>query len=410
MHNIWIVARREFQTRVTSRGFLFSSLALPLILVLVWFFSGAFDTGPTPAAENESSLSPTTEQNAGYVDQAGLIEHLPPEADGVLIRAFADAAAADTALRQGEIEAYYLIPPDYLTSGTVRRVSRRLPAGPVSNDPLNTTLVTNLLPGAEPARIERLRDPLGAGLRYAAEQGAQTRGVSLNYIPFIVTMVIIIPLFTSGGYLLQSLAAEKSNRVMEIMLVSLRPRQLLSGKLLGLGALAGVQYAIWITVGLTSGGLMRLFGRDFRTLLSSLNFSPAEVGYALLFALGGYAVYAAFLAGLGALAPDLESSRSWILLVTLPMFFPLYFWGALVQNPHSTLAVGLSLFPLSAPVAMLLRLTSSQVPAWQVLTSLVLLGLSALGLIRLMARLFRVQTLLSGEPLSARRIWQALRS
>ena len=59
---------------------------------------------------------------------------------------------------------------------------------------------------------------------------------------------------------------------------------------------------------------------------------------------------------------------------------------------------------------MLLRLTSSQVPAWQVLTSLVLLGLSALGLIRLMARLFRVQTLLSGEPLSARRIWQALRS
>jgi len=92
------------------------------------------------------------------------------------------------------------------------------------------------------------------------------------------------------------------------------------------------------------------------------------------------------------------------------MMIPLYLWAALVQAPNGTLAVALSIIPFSAPVAMMLRLGGAVIPLWQVEVSVVLLFLTGLGTIRLMARLFRVQTLLSGEGLSVQRFWQVLRS
>jgi ABC-2 type transport system permease protein len=224
-------------------------------------------------------------------------------------------------------------------------------------------------------------------------------------LPFLVAIVVMIPLFTSGSYLFQSLAQEKSNHVIEILLASLRPRQLFTGKLLGLGALTLVQYAIWVVLGLLG---LAILGRDISELLLGLSLSAHEAVLAVLFALGGYLLYAALMAGVGALARDVEDSRAWIFVVSLPMTIPIYLWMVIASAPNGPLAVTLSLIPLSAPVAMLMRMTSTTVPAWQVAASLVLLLLAGLGVIRLMARLFRAQILLSGETISARRFLSAL--
>jgi ABC-2 type transport system permease protein len=224
-------------------------------------------------------------------------------------------------------------------------------------------------------------------------------------LPFVVTIAVMIPLFSGGSYLFQSLATEKSNRVMEILLVSLRPRQLLTGKLLGLGALILVQYAIWVVI---VGVTLVVSGRGAGQLLAGINLSTVEILLALPYALGGFGLYAAVMAGIGALAADMESGRMWIFVLTLPMMAPIYVWTAIVNAPHSPLALGLSLFPYSAPVAMLMRMTATAVPAWQLAASLALLALATVMTIWLMARLFRAQTLLSGEPLSVGRFWGAL--
>jgi ABC-2 type transport system permease protein len=126
------------------------------------------------------------------------------------------------------------------------------------------------------------------------------------------------------------------------------------------------------------------------------------------FALGGFLLYAALMAGIGALARDVEDGRTWLFVISLPMMIPIYLGVAISGAPNGTLAVALSLIPLSAPVAMLLRITSTAVPIWQIGLSLMLLVLAGLGTIWLMARLFRVQTLLSGESLSVRRFLAAL--
>jgi ABC-2 type transport system permease protein len=224
-------------------------------------------------------------------------------------------------------------------------------------------------------------------------------------LPMLVTIAVMIPLFTSGSYLFQSLAQEKSNRVMEVLLVSLRPWNLLAGKLLGLGALALVQYASWAAIGVLA---LALTGQGAGQLLSGVNLSTAEAVWIVPYALGGFLLYAGLMAGIGALAPDVEGSRAWIFVISLPMMVPIYFASLIVSAPNGPVAVVLSLFPFSAPVAMLMRLTSTGVPTWQLGASLVLLLLGGFLTVWLMARLFRVQTLLSGESLSLSRMWAAL--
>jgi ABC-2 type transport system permease protein len=115
------------------------------------------------------------------------------------------------------------------------------------------------------------------------------------------------------------------------------------------------------------------------------------------------------MAGIGALAPDIEGSRSWVFVISLPMMIPIYLWTAIVNAPNGAFAVALSMIPFSAPVAMLMRMTTTAVPLWQLITSLAMLLITGTGMVWLMARLFRVQTLLSGESLSLNRLFSAIR-
>jgi ABC-2 type transport system permease protein len=121
-------------------------------------------------------------------------------------------------------------------------------------------------------------------------------------------------------------------------------------------------------------------------------------------------LYAAVMAGVGALSSDMESSRTWVFIFSLPMLIPFYLSSAIASAPNGDLATALSLIPFSAPVAMLMRMTSTALPTWQVVVSLVLLALTGLGLVLLMARLFRAQVLLSGESFSLERFWATVRS
>ncbi|HSM55549.1 MAG TPA: ABC transporter permease [Candidatus Sulfomarinibacteraceae bacterium] len=407
MRKIWLIAGREFWQRVRTRGFILSSLFTPLLLLVVWVAGsftggGAEEPAAPPAQGNREEL-------IAYVDEAQFITRMPSQLPESLFQAYPDATTAESALTAGEIDFYYVIPDDYRETGSIRRVSNDLPTGPPDNGLFELLLRVNLLPDADPATVARVQRPFqSAQLAVAAvrEEVVEQTDDGLNMMPFLVTILVMVPLFTSGSYLLSSLTEEKSNRVMELLLVSLRPRALLVGKLLGLGALTAVQYVIWIVLG---AAVFAVVGANLETLTNAINLTPAELALVFVYALGGYALYATLMAGLGALSPNLEATRSWVFVITLPMLIPIYLWVLLVNAPHGIPAVALSLFPFSAPIAMLMRLASATVPAWQVAVSLALLGITAIFMIWLMSRLFHVQTLLSGESFSVGRFWRALR-
>jgi ABC-2 type transport system permease protein len=176
--------------------------------------------------------------------------------------------------------------------------------------------------------------------------------------------------------------------------------------MIGLGLLTVIQYVVWFGMG--SVWLQNMRGGTV-SALQALQISPLEGALVVPFALGGFLLYSALMAGVGALAPDMEGSRAWVFLIVAPMMIPIYLWTSIVSAPDGVFAVALSLFPFSAPVAMLMRMTSTAVPAWQLVFSLSLLAVTGVATLFLMGRLFRVQTLLSGEPLSVRRFAAALR-
>ncbi len=403
MQKTLLIAIREFRQRVRSRGFWLGGIGVPLVFLVIWIFAGGMNNTP-PDDPSEMDMP---EQTTGYVNQTDLIQTVPDSIPNDLFKPFPDPQAAETALIQGDIGAYYIISPDYRETGQVQRISLRLTVNPPDVRWFNRLLQANLLPEADPDLLDRLRRPFNAAgpdFVNTATQ-AQTEGGGMQMVPFVVTIAIIIPLFSGAGYLFQSLAQEKSNRVMEILLVSLRPVQLLAGKLLGLGALTLLQYALWIILG---GAGLLITGQDVGQLLAGVHLPPQQLVLMVPYALGGFLLYAALMAGIGALARDVEDGRTWLFIISLPMMIPIYLGVAISGNPNGTLAMVLSLIPLSAPVAMLLRMTSTIVPGWQITLSLILLLLTGLGTVWLMARLFRVQTLLSGESLSARRMWAAL--
>ncbi len=403
MYPTFVIAKREFRQKIRSRGFWLVGLGVPLVMLVIWALTGGL-SGPTTEETAGPDLATTDLPTVGYVDQADLMQTTPDTIPADMFRSFDTIQAAETALDGGDIAAYYIIPADYRQSGDIERISPRLALNRPDVGWFNRLLAANLLPQADPDFVKRLRQPFyGPGPEFVnVTAGAQPTGQGNRMLPLLVTIAVIVPLFTGGSYLFQSLTQEKSSRIMEILLVSVRPRQLLTGKLMGLGLLIGVQYVVWAGLGLVA---LLLSGRG----LTGLSLSPGDLLLIGPFALGGFVLYAALMAGIGALARDVEDSRIWLFLISLPMMIPIYLWATITADPNGLLAVALSLFPFSAPVAMLMRLTGGPVPAWQIGGSLLLLLLTGLGTIWLMARLFHVQTLLSGESLSLRRFVAALR-
>ena len=178
------------------------------------------------------------------------------------------------------------------------------------------------------------------------------------------------------------------------------------GKIVGLGLVALLQMGIWL-----GGSLLALErNRDLLELAADAVILPAGfIGWALGFFLLGYLAYAALLGAIGALAPSAREGSQFTFVVMLPLMLPLWFQTAFIQAPNGTLATVFSLFPLSAPMAMITRMVVTDVPLWQTLLSLALLALTAYGLVLLSARFFRADTLLSDAALDWKRLGSELR-
>ena len=191
---------------------------------------------------------------------------------------------------------------------------------------------------------------------------------------------------------------------MEVLLTSGSARQLLTGKVLGLGLLGLIQLLIWLGLAYVITGS----GASFVSALGAVQVPLAVWGLAVVYFLLGYLFFAALMAGVGAISPSRRESSQYAGAVTMLAIVPLFVLAPLSADPNGGLAVFLSLFPPTAPAIMLARLVVTTVPPWEVAVSLGLLALSVVGGIAGAARLFRATTLLQGTRLSWREVRRAL--
>jgi ABC-2 type transport system permease protein len=225
----------------------------------------------------------------------------------------------------------------------------------------------------------------------------------IGFLPMFV-MVFFFIAFTNGSALLiRSISGEKQNRLIEILASSVEPLQLMAGKILGLGIGTLLAFAMWVLAGYAA---LRLSQANLPAEFEVPgNFLP----WAIVFFLLGFALYAGLMAGIGALVPNIKDTTKVSWLVIGPMMVGYIVGIFSMERPHSPLMTALSLFPVTAPLNMVQRLTTGEVPVWQPVLAAALLAIAVLLAIRAAARLFRAHNLLSGQPFSPKVLLNALR-
>jgi len=336
-----------------------------------------------------------------------LIQAIPDDLPQGLLQAFPDETAARAAVENGQIDEFAIITHDYLGTGDLVLVQRNFqPLGSTPEALFKYVIDANLT--GDDALAAALSQPAQAVQMHSLAPGNSTAKSSpfATLAPMAVLFIFFFLLLMSSGFMLQSVSREKENRTVEILLLSLRPRELMLGKILGLSVVALFQMAVWIGCGLLvlgGGGLIL-------SSAASLNLPASFVVWTLLYFILGYLLYASMMGAIGALAPTARESGQFTFLVLLPLMIPYLFRNIFIQTPNSPLAVALSLFPLTAPASMITRLAAINVPLWQIAASLGGLAVTAFFIVQVSARFFRADTLLSSAAINWERISGLLRS
>ena len=418
MNKTYLIFRQEIVTLVRRFSFWFGVLGVPLIGFLIISgigyinqSQGGENPATNPMARVTDLFKPKEETRPqGYVDQAGLLKKLPDWLDQKQLIGYANIISSKNDLDAGKISAYYVIPADYIQSGKLLTFSEEFNLAGIESrsGEMRALIDYNLLDGDE--RLTRAVDqPLQhlEETNLAPKTGAEARdrNSELTFLlPYGVMMLFFMTIMGSSTMLLNSVAKEKENRIMEVLMISTSPHQLLMGKILGLGLVGLLQVVIWSGSALF---LLNLGGQTFN-LPPEFLLQPSILVWGVVFFVLGFLVYATLMAGVGALVPSLREASQATMVVMLPIMVPLFLLSALIPNPNGALSIGLSLFPLTAPTTMMMRLAATDVPLWQLLLAVVLLALTSLLVIRMVAGMFRAQTILSGQPMNIKRLFLAL--
>ncbi len=407
MKNALLVLKNEFITVVTRKSFLLTLILIPLTsFILLLVVSGLQKGGTDTSSLLENVFQPGIDNPLeGFVDHSGLMKAIPPDMSDALNRYNSEPEARQS-LSEGIIGAYYIIPAEFLETGDIICIRPDFnPFGSSTRSGSIDTLVAYNLTSGDLNLASRLQNPTNTIEVDLSNQVQRDSGHWLTFfLPYIVTFLFYIVIMTSSSLMLSSVTNEKQNRVMEILMTSITPRQMLTGKIIALGLVGLLQTVVWLGAGLL---MLRFSGKAF-ALGAAFQLPVSILAWGILFFIFGYAVYASLMAGIGALVPSLREASQLTTIVILPMIIPLMFISTLINTPDSPLATFLSIFPLTSPVSMMTRLSATQVPMWQVLTALGLLAATAWLLVRASASLFKAQNLLTGQSLSTMGFIKAL--
>jgi ABC-2 type transport system permease protein len=368
-----------------------------VVLFAIQVFSG--DGGDADSGgENQAAL----DFDFGGIDHAGYVDLSGVFADEVamnqdLLIAYPDEASAESALDAGEVDVFYVIPDNYLETGDIRIVTPRFELGRISEQPFQQLFYSQFADQVEPSVLQRLAFPTNLQvIDVTNEEEVASEDANMTLVQ-LFSIVLFLSLVGTSGYLLQSVIEEKESRLIEILLASVRPNQLLAGKILAtglVGLLTVVVYlgAIVLAITLAAGD-----NPLAQTFFANLNVEFDVLALAVIFFIFGYLVFGAVFGAIGAVAGSLSQASGYTSVFVLLALSPWFLANTFVVNPDGFLSIFLSMFPLTSPIGMVLRYSVADVPTVQIVISIVILILTVIGMMWFAGRLFRVQTLLSGR-------------
>jgi ABC-2 type transport system permease protein len=235
----------------------------------------------------------------------------------------------------------------------------------------------------------------------------QQGGFANFVIPGVFSLLLMLALLFSSIYVVQSFSEEKENRLMEILLSSVSTRQLLTGKVLGLGAAGLAQVIIWV---ISFPLLLKLASSSIGGFISTIQLPADFLVFGVVYFILGYLVFAVLSASVSAITPTVQEAQGYSAVYTLFAPAPLWFFSLLLLFPNNPVWIVFSIFPFSAPVLVMMRLGLTGVPVWQLAVSIAVLALCVFGGLLLAARLLRTYMLMYGKRPNLGEIIRNLRS
>lgn len=433
MNQIFLVLKREYLTRVQKRSFLLATLLTPLILPAIIFVIVYFATMDKDSSQEEIIV----------LDESGFFAETLDASGYQFAMVDGDYEDLKSSFKEKGAFGFMYIPPVDLSDISVRRF-QGFEFFSESNPSMNTmNRIENQLEnrledlkletsGLEKEVIDNLQVNVDLNTFSVSESGETTESNSgLSFaIGYGTGFLIYMFIFIYGGQIMQSVLDEKTSRIVEVIVSSVRPFQLMMGKVLGVGAVGFTQLLIWIvlistlsTVGisvLASGNEVVMeaasqqvpeealtqqqeMAAEITSMISSVPVTKILLSF-LFYFLGAYFLYGALYAAVGSAVDSLQDAQQFMFPIMIPILASIMAMFFVLDDPNGGLAVTLSLIPFTSPIIMMARLPFG-VPDWQLALSMLLLIGGFVGTIYVAGRIYRIGILMYGVKVN----WKIMR-
>ena len=425
LDRIRILAKREYLSRIKTVGFWLGTLALPMIMVAAAFLPALL------LSKTETSLQLVVVDGTGGVGAAleerlekSASERATPASFEVEVVPLAGGAEAATAQRAGldrrvlagEIDAWLWVTEESLAEDQLEyhaeSVSNFVTLAIIERAAAEVVRRARFRhAGLDAERVAELSRSVGLETVRVSEGGSRSEGAEAGMIfAYVLFFLLYMVLILYGAQVLNGVLEEKTSRVVEVVVSTVRPFELMMGKLIGIGATGLTQLGIWFgTMAVVSApavvGAMTWLPEGFEAPRLTLTLA---VNFFLFFVLG-YFLYASFYAAVGAAFNNLQEAQQVASVIGFLFIVPAMFFMPVLNDPDSTTSVVSSLVPPLTPLIMMLRVAVKTPPLWQLLLSYVLTIAFTIFMVWVAARIYRVGILMYGKKPTFQELWRWLR-
>ncbi len=402
---VLLVARRDYLRTVRRRGFLLATLLLPASMAFIFILSSAVSIDSATSGSVEGPLLVVNQSAVALQTDATITPNV------VLV----DRAEADARLAATAVADYFLVPNTWPTQPQVLLVessqsntgraldalSRQQAEQAEVQLLLRTSLLRNA--GLPDSTLAELLTPITFASVTTSGEAVSDASVAADFIvPYVFTLIFVLSIFMTSGYLLQSVTEEKENRVVEILLSSIPALPLMAGKTIGLGVAGLTQVAIWLGTALLALPIID------QQLAVHVALPPITIALAVIVFCLGYLAYGAIFAAVGALSAGAREAQQYSSFFGFFAVIPLVLTPVFLGDPTSPIVWVLALIPLTAPAALLEVLSNGSPPWIMVGVSLLVQVVFVVFAIAAAGRIFRATVLLYGTRPNLRRIIAAV--
>lgn len=411
MHNVWLIVQREYLERIRSKTFILFTLLMPALLAggiliptkLSEFKSVGAQRIVVVSADPDLAKAVRQELLAPPPQVAGSPQELG-STDGFVVQVITTPSdELRETLRQqvsaGTIDCFLWLNADDLAHHKASYSAKDVTdfeTNRAVRSAVRTALVKHQLAqkGMTGPQVETLLTPVELKTVHITKGHEGTSGMAVFMTAFFMVMLLYVNVLVYGISVMRSIIEEKNSRILEVLLSSVTAKELLAGKILGVGAVGLTQIAIWLVIGagFSTPGMV-----GAKPYLSDVRIPVSAIALFGVFFLLGYFLYSTMYAALGAMVNTDHEAQQMQWPALLPILLAIFLANPVIKHPDSQMAIWLSMVPFFAPILMFIRVMVETPPIWQLVLCFALMLATIYGLLALSSRIYRTGILMYGK-------------